>query len=251
MTSKQYWTERVLREANLSKSINTIEKDLKRIYQKSYNRLSDELKKLYWEILETEGKVLPSHLYQYNRYYILMNKIQDELVTLGKKETQYFEKTLTNLYEFNRTLINPNFDVSLNKQAIQTAIHQGWLGDVWSNRIWNNTNALSSKIREHTINIFATGATTDDFIKDLMKDFNVSYNNAKRLVVTELAHYSTMSTIDGYRAEGITKYKVIVEKDCCDKCNELASKVYDINDDSGLVPDNSHCNCRCSIVAVV
>ena len=83
-----------------------------------------------------------------------------------------------------------------------------------------------------------------------MKDFSVSYGRAKTLANTELAHCSTMSTLDGYIQMGVTKYKVVVEKDCCDVCNDLSNQVFDITDDSGLVPDNSHPNCRCSIVAV-
>ena len=110
-------------------------------------------------------------------------------------------------------------------------------------------NALSSKVREHIINIYATGESTDRFVRDLMKDFSTSYNNAKRLAVTELAHYTTQATIDGYIKLGVTKYKVITERDCWDKCSELSNKVFDINDPTGYVPN--HCFCRCSVVAVM
>lgn len=83
-----------------------------------------------------------------------------------------------------------------------------------------------------------------------MSAFSASYNNAKRLAITELAHIATQSTIDGYRKMGVSRYKVITEKDCCDVCNALSNKVFDVNDDSGLVPDNSHPSCRCSIIAI-
>ena len=81
-----------------------------------------------------------------------------------------------------------------------------------------------------------------------MKDFSVSYSRAKTLANTELAHYSTAATIDGYIDMGITKYKVITEKDCCEECNDLSNQVFDINDPTGYVP--VHPNCRCSIMAV-
>ena len=248
MRTNNYWLQRVLREQNLTKSINTIDKDLQRIYKRAYENLSIELKRLYWEILEAEGEVLPSHLYQYNRYYILMNKIQDELIKLGNTEQRYFERELTGVYEYNRKLINPLFNVELNKSAIETAIHTAWLDDVWSNRIWNNLDQLSAKVRSSVVTIFTTGESTDDFIKDLMKDFSVSYSRAKTLANTELAHYSTAATIDGYIDMGITKYKVITEKDCCEECNDLSNQVFDINDPTGYVP--VHPNCRCSIMAV-
>lgn len=177
-----------------------------------------------------------------------MNKIQDELINLGDKEQRYFERELTGVYKFNRKLINPSFNAELNKQAIETAIHSAWLNDVWSNRIWNNLDQLSARVRSEVVTIFTTGQSTDEFIKGLMKDFSVSYSRSKTLANTELAHYSTMATLDGYIEMGVTKYKVIVEKDCCETCEEVSNQIFDINDDSGLVP--LHPNCRCSIVAV-
>lgn len=135
MKTTDYWKQRVLREAHLTRSISTIEKDLKRIYQNSYNRLEKELRRLYLEIIETEGEVLSSHLYQYNRYYDIMNRLQEEMVGLGKREQVVFERELTNVYKYNLTLINPTFNADLNKQAIQEAIRREWLDDVWSNRI--------------------------------------------------------------------------------------------------------------------
>ena len=47
MKATNYWIQRVLREKNLTKSINTIDKDLQRIYKNAYNNLSMELKRLY------------------------------------------------------------------------------------------------------------------------------------------------------------------------------------------------------------
>ncbi len=198
--------------------------------------------------MEKEGKVLVSHLYQYNRYYEIMNLIEQESARLGKKEESLFRRELTGVYEFNRKLIDPTFNVALNKGAIDEAINRYWLEDVWSNRIWKNTNQLAERVRENLIDAFTTGSGTEQFTKNLMREFGVSYNNAKRLAVTEMAHTSTMSTVDGYVQMGVTKYKVLTEKDCCEVCEELNGKVFDINDDTGYVP--LHPNCRCSIVAV-
>ena len=123
MTTQDYWKKRVLRENNLNHSINTIDKDLKRIYQKSYYRLERELKRLYLEIMESEGKVQLSHLYQYNRYYQIMTQLQEEMVRLGKTQQDIFEKELTDLYVYNQQLLDPAFDYAMNKAAVEEAIH--------------------------------------------------------------------------------------------------------------------------------
>ena len=119
----------------------------------------------------------------------------------------------------------------------------------WSSRIWKNTNKLAQTVRESLVNTFTTGSTTDDFVRTLMKDFSVSYNQARTLARTELAHCATQSTVDGYISMGVEKYKVLAEKDCCEDCNDLSNQIFEINDPTGYVP--VHPNCRCSIVAVV
>jgi SPP1 gp7 family putative phage head morphogenesis protein len=251
MRSLDYWVLRASREKNLDIAIEELIKELQRCYLKSANDLIPKLEKLYLEILsDTKGEVLISHLYQYNRYYDIVNEINEELRNLGFKEAVLFEDELTGVYEYNRKLINPTWNLAINKSAVEETINRIWVGDEnWSSRIWKNTNKLSQTVRESLIQTFATGSTTDDFVKNLMKDFSVSYNQAKTLARTELAHCATQATIDGYIEMGVTQYKVITEKDCCEECNDLSNKVFDINDPEGYVP--MHPNCRCSIVAIV
>ena len=242
---------RVLREKNLDIAIDKLIEELKRCYLKSSDRLIKELERLYYEIqTSTEGSVLVSHLYQYNRYYDIINNINEELYRLGSTEQVLFRKELTGVYDFNRKLIDPTFNLVINQDAVNEAINTIWVGtENWSDRIWTNTNKLATKVRESLIDAFTTGSTTDQFTRELMKDFSVSYNNANTLARTELAHCATQSTIDGYIKLGVKQYKVISEKDCCDACNELSNQIFDINDPEGYVPQ--HPNCRCSVVAVV
>ena len=251
MKTSNYWVERALREANLTHSIDELNRELQRCYLKSYNRVERELKRLYLEIMEAEGTVQISHLYQYNRYYKILNLINKESIKLGRQQQVLFDKELTGVYNYNRKLLKNDWNILLNEAAVQEAIRVDWKGSNWSNRIWNNTAQLAEKVRENLIDAFATGSGTEQFTRNLMNDFSASYNNAHRLANTELAHCSTHATLDGYVDMGVTKYKVITEKDCCDVCSDLANQIFDITDDSGLVPDNSHPNCRCSIVAVV
>lgn len=123
MKSNDYWVLRSLREANLNKSIDQLNKELLRCYQKSSKRLAIELKRLYLEIMEKEGKVLVSHLYQYNRYYKIMNLIEEESIRLGKEQQALFEKELTGVYNYNQKLLNNDFDVFLNKEAVQESVN--------------------------------------------------------------------------------------------------------------------------------
>lgn len=82
-----------------------------------------------------------------------------------------------------------------------------------------------------------------------MKDFGSSYSNTKRLVVTELAHVQVLSTIDTYKQNGVTQYRLITEPDCCDECNDESNEVFPIDDEEHLPP--LHPRCRCSVLAVI
>ena len=251
MTANQYWIMRAARENQLDKAIDELINELQRCYLDSARNLIPKLEKLYFEILrDTDGKVLVSHLYQYNRYYDILNEINDELRKMGFKEAYAFTNELTGVYEYNRKLINPTWNLAINKSAVDEVINRIWVGtDNWSGRIWTNTNKLAQTVREELVNAFTTGSTTDDFVRKLMKDFSVSFHRAETLARTELAHCATQSTVDGYIDMGVKQYKVLVEKDCCEDCNELSNKIFDINDPEGYVPQ--HPNCRCSIVAIV
>ena len=122
MKTSNYWVERALREANLTHSIDELNTELQRCYLKSYNRVERELKRLYLEIMEAEGKVQISHLYQYNRYYKILNLINEETVKLGRQQQVLFDKELTGVYNYNRKLLKNDWNILLNEAAVQEAI---------------------------------------------------------------------------------------------------------------------------------
>ena len=124
MRATEYWIQRALREKNLTSSIDQLNTELARCYRKAYERIYQELEKLYLEIMKSTDKVLISHLYQYNRYYEIMNLIEQEAIRLGKQEESLFRTELTGIYEFNRKLLDPSFNAVLNQGAIQDAINR-------------------------------------------------------------------------------------------------------------------------------
>ena len=83
-----------------------------------------------------------------------------------------------------------------------------------------------------------------------MKDFNVSYSQAKRIVNSEYVHVANRAATDRYKTAGITKYRWLCNEDerTCPECSAMDGKVFDI--DSGILPI-LHPNCRCSTIAVI
>jgi len=89
--------------------------ELEKILQKEYLRLSDKLMsyllELYVSILGENGEPLHSHLYQFNKYYEMLNKVQEELTKLGIRENRIFDDRLVKLYEDNSQIIGKQFNL--------------------------------------------------------------------------------------------------------------------------------------------
>lgn len=100
----------------------------------------------------------------------------------------------------------------------------------------------------------AVGKPSEELKKTLMETFNVSYNEASRLVRTELSYIYNRSTWDKYKEAGIKQYRFLTAEDerTCEECSSLNNKVIDL--DKAKVGKNYppiHPNCRCTILAVI
>lgn len=238
----------------LNKSIDELEK----ILQKEYLRLSDKLMSyllnLYIDIIDEGDTPLHSHLYQYNKYYEMLNKVQDELTKLGIKENRIFDDRLVHLYEDNCKIIEDQFNLAndIRQKDVLSIVKTDWVGDGsnYSDRIWKDKRRLAETIQEEVTECVATGKSPEKFTKVLMERFNVSYNNARRLARTEMAHVYNQSTLDKYKEAGITRVQILETDDAhtCEECRKLNKKIFPINE----VPELPiHPNCRGTYLAVI
>lgn len=110
----------------LNKSIDEINKVLQQEYLKLSDKLIGYLLEIYVQILDEGGNPLHSHLYQYNRYYDMLNKIQNELAQLGIVEKRIFDERLTDLYLKNTEVIGEQFNLGtyINKAEVQNIIRR-------------------------------------------------------------------------------------------------------------------------------
>ena len=231
-----YWKNREAsrRKYLLDQAIDHINEELKRCYKYSYDRVASAIEKIYLEIMEdNDGKILVSHLYQYNRYFEILNKINIELRKLGLKEEVFMKDELQRVYIQNQATINASFNLSseINYKEVEEAINRIWVDDGknWSDRIWADKEKLTERLRENIIDCFASGASPSKLTKSLMDSFSVSYHNAQTLCRTELAHIQNVSTLDTYKKDGITNVRVLVDKNCCEECNKHIGQTYPID----------------------
>lgn len=241
---------------------------------KQYLRVSKDLKRLFIEAVEEvkgkDGVIQPSDLYNSDRYYKLMNEVNEELSKLALKQTNALESNLTAIYEeqslADREILGGSFGLydSVNKEAARLVVNEIWCDDGrdLSNRIWKNKEWLMQRLEESLFDFVSRGQPTAQLVTDLIADqigpkatelgsilddnFRQAYNNARRLVRTETARVQNRATQDRYKEAGFTKYRILAEPDCCEVCADLQTQIFDIDD--LVLP--AHPNCRCAMAAI-
>lgn len=251
-----YWATRniVERENLLNHFIGATEKELVKQYRRSYAAIEKEMIGLYDEMRADSI----SDLYSFNRYYTMLNFIQERLTQLGIKEQSIFSKQFTDLYNRNADLIGSQIDfvIGLDEQAARKVIEKIWCADGlhWSDRIWKHKTALVDRLEKGLIDCVSRGASHDEVVKQIQSDFTVGFAAADRVVRTELSYVQNQSTLDKYKQAGISKFQFLAEQGerTCGKCSELNGNQYDIGSAAvGVNMPPLHPNCRCTILAVL
>lgn len=279
--NKTYWRRREMRQR--AKLYDKTVTDLDTELGKQYMRVGKDLKRLFIETIEelkdADGVIMPSDLYKSERYYRLMNQVNEELSDLALKQTKAIESGLVTCYEEQSIMLAREMNTfglyaAIDKNAAKTVIREIWCNDGrgFSDRIWRNKDILVERLEQSLFDFVSrgqptrtigyengkptgvmfdlisdqTGLPTSELTNILDDDFRTAYNNARRLVRTETAHVQNRATQDRYREAGFTKYRILAEPDCCDVCADLQEQVFDIDD--LVLP--AHPNCRCAMVAI-
>ena len=104
-----------------------------------------------------------------------------------------------------------------------------WTGEAYSDRIWSNTGALASSVKDELLVSLMTGRSTRDTARAIAERFEVSQNNARRLVRTESAFFHNQMELLSYEEADIEKYifVAVLDKRTSRICQEHDNKVYD------------------------
>ena len=104
-----------------------------------------------------------------------------------------------------------------------------WTGEAYSDRIWSNTGALASSVKDELLISLMTGRSVRDTSKAIAERFEVGQNKARRLVRTESAFFHNQMELLSYEDAEITKYKfvAVLDRRTSEICQEHDNKVYD------------------------
>ena len=107
-----------------------------------------------------------------------------------------------------------------------------WTGEAYSDRIWSNTGALASSLKDELLVSLMTGRSVRDTSQAISERFDVGKGKARRLVRTESAFFHNQMELLSYEDAEITKYKfvAVLDKRTSHICQEHDNKVYETKD---------------------
>ena len=107
-----------------------------------------------------------------------------------------------------------------------------WTGEAYSDRIWSNTGALASSVKDELLVSLMTGRSVRDTSQAIAERFEVGKGKARRLVRTESAFFHNQMELLSYEDAEITKYKfvAVLDKWTSHICQQHDNKVYNTAD---------------------
>ena len=107
-----------------------------------------------------------------------------------------------------------------------------WTGEAYSDRIWSNTGALASSVKDELLVSLMTGRSVRDTSQAIAERFGAGQNNARRLVRTESAFFHNQMELLSYEDAEITKYKfvAVLDKRTSHICQQHDNKVYNTDE---------------------
>ena len=127
-----------------------------------------------------------------------------------------------------------------------------WTGEGYSDRIWENTGALASSVKDELLVSLMTGRSVRDTSQAIAERFEVGQNKARRLVRTESAFFHNQMELLSYEDAEITKYRfvAVLDKRTSHICQEHDNKVYNTDEATpGVNYPPLHPWCRSTTIA--
>ena len=139
----------------------------------------------------------------------------------------------------------------LDESMVEDVLSYPWSGAMFSDRLWQNKQALLFHAREIITQGVLQGKSVAAMSKDLSSRMGQSYKAAERLVRTEAAYFHGESDKDAYKAAGIDEYEYVATKDnrTCETCAALDGKHFKLKDaQAGVNYPPMHPNDRCTTI---
>lgn len=248
-----YWLNRAMADEALANRIaGEATAEIKQMYRRQYLKVVKQMTNLKAE-LDAGKELTRTQLWNYSRWRQLEGELNGFV-----SEASYFniaetEKALNRVFERTIGAKVESFDSGRMTLPVspRQVINTTWSGERYSQRIWKNQAAIADRLKNSMEDMLVQGRGLKDIKKEIMKECDVAYNDADRLVRTEAAYVLNRANVEKYRQAGIRKIEWSTGPEDgkeCAICAARGGKVYWI-DDAPIIP--AHPRCRCIYTGVV
>ena len=124
-----------------------------------------------------------------------------------------FNAYYRNVYNLQKGMkVAYQFDM-LDPELIDSMLKSRWSGKNYSNRIWDNTNALAESLKDEMLMVVLTNKTEKEMADTIMNKFTVGAYQARRLIQTESAAMTAFADQQAFKDAGIEKEMFIAVHD--------------------------------------
>lgn len=190
-----------------------------------------------------------------SRLELIKANIGLDLIATFDKIEKHLENEATKdaMQEFKRQagILNGSIPDDIT-EIIETVINGSYKNASFSERIWQYQTELKLELEKLLTRAMTNGYNPRKSARELRKMFDVTKDQAERLMRTEQARVQGEMQTKSYIAYGVKEYDIITEPSACKVCTSVASNgPYKVGKEEiavNMIP--LHPNCRCSSVAV-
>ena len=145
------------------------------------------------------------------------------------------------------------FDL-ISESRVKAILSTNWSGQMFSQRVWDNTNALADGLKHDMLVGIMAGKSEQHMADDIMSRCGVGAFEARRLVRTETTCVANMAELYGYKELDIDEYEfsACLDSRTSDLCRELDGKVFKRNSaQAGVNLPPMHPFCRSTTLPVL
>ena len=215
-----------------------------------YRDTKSEYIKIEIERLKARSKI--------TRLRALQDAINVELCKVTHEYQMTLEDTLIGLFSAQYEKACELMGVmapGIPREAIIKIIEYPYAGKMFSDRIWDNKDALVKYIQQDLTVGIIRGDSIQKMARQLKKDLKVLYYQAERLVRTETNYAMNQAHLKGYKDSGVVeKYEFLAahDKRTSKLCRDLDGEMFELS--KAVVGENyppMHPNCRSTVVPVL
>lgn len=234
---------------------------------------SDELKEFKWDVFEyikkgkenaingawvkeLENASARVHISRLESLKIQLRQLAEEITqerikaTTDASKLSYTESYNHTAFEVQKGLgLGWNFQ-SVDTRRLEKVLSRPWTVDnqTFTARCWTDKTKLVETVNRELTRMLAIGEAPDKAIANIAKQFNVSKQNAGRVVMTESAYFASAAQKDCFEELDVKQYRIIgtLDEGTCDTCVSMDGKVFDMKDFTvGSTAPPFHPWCRC------